>query len=185
MLAWLPDVKRVISPNMNDRSVPVDISLLVIHNISLPPGEFGGNAIEDFFCNRLDCTQHPFFESIQALKVSAHVLIKRNGDIVQFVPFTQRAWHAGVSVFEGRENCNDYSIGIELEGTDDIAYELPQYEALVRVTLDLMKAYPRITPERIVGHNVIAPERKTDPGDSFDWLYYKQRIQQCLNGLAE
>lgn len=176
MIEWLTDACRVISPNMNDRPECVEVSLLVIHNISLPPGEFGGGYIEDFFCNRLAGT-HPYFETIGTLQVSAHVLIERDGKIVQFVPFSKRAWHAGASIFEGHENCNDYSIGIELEGTDDAPYEAAQYAQLVNVTKLLMSAFPAITVERIVGHSDIAPKRKTDPGPSFDWGYYRQQLE--------
>lgn len=175
MAEWLPDARQVISPNTNDRPVGAQVNLLVIHNISLPPGEFGGGFIEDFFCNRLVGT-HPYFESIKNLQVSTHLLIARNGEVTQFVPFNKRAWHAGVSVFEGRDNCNDYSIGIELEGTDELPYEAIQYTQLSKVTKLLMKAFPLITLDRIVGHSEIAPMRKTDPGASFDWAYYRQQL---------
>lgn len=175
VLEWLSDARRVMSPNVNDRPNNTLVSLLVIHNISLPPGEFGGGYIEDFFCNRLVCA-HPYFETISALKVSAHLLIRRDGEVVQFAPFSKRAWHAGVSVFEGRDNCNDYSIGIELEGTDDLPYEAAQYAQLVKVTKLLMSAFPLITLDRIVGHSDIAPQRKTDPGSSFDWAYLRQQL---------
>lgn len=175
VLEWLSDARRVMSPNVNDRPNNTLVSLLVIHNISLPPGEFGGGYIEDFFCNRLACT-HPYFETISALKVSAHLLIRRDGEVVQFAPFSKRAWHAGVSVFDGRDNCNDYSIGIELEGTDDLPYEGAQYAQLVKVTKLLMSAFPLITLDRIVGHSDIAPQRKTDPGSSFDWAYLRQQL---------
>ena len=150
-----------------------EVSLLVVHNISLPPNQFGGPFIEDFFCNQLDCTAHDYFQEIHTLQVSAHLLIRRDGSLVQFVPFNQRAWHAGVSEFEGRDNCNDFSIGIELEGADHIAYEACQYDVLAKVTQALMQSYPAITPSRIVGHNQIAPQRKTDPGESFDWPTYQ------------
>lgn len=176
MIDWVPHVKRVCSPNANDRPENADISLLVIHNISLPPGEFGGRYVEDFFCNQLKCDEHPYFESIQMLEVSAHIFIKRNGEIIQFVPFNKRAWHAGVSMFAGRDNCNDYSIGIELEGTDDMAYEPVQYEQLIKITKIIMNAFPLITLDRIVGHSDIAPQRKTDPGLSFDWCFYRQQL---------
>jgi N-acetyl-anhydromuramoyl-L-alanine amidase len=177
VLEWLNNARRVISPNVNDRPCDASISLLVIHNISLPSGEFGGEYIEDFFCNRLACT-HPYFETISTLKVSAHVLIRRDGEVVQFAPFSKRAWHAGISVFEGRENCNDYSVGIELEGTDDLPYETAQYAQLVKATKLLMSAFPAITLERIVGHSDVAPGRKTDPGSSFDWVYYRQQLMK-------
>lgn len=157
------------SPNANQRPVGYTINLLVIHNISLPPGEFGTGCVQAFFTNQLDSTQHPYFETIAQLKVSAHLFIARDGTTTQFVPFGDRAWHAGASSFHGVENCNDYSIGIELEGCDDIAYTGAQYEALAEVTQQIRNVYPLITPERIVGHNQIAPGRKTDPGEAFDW----------------
>ena len=160
------------SPNTNPRPQGHTVSLLVIHNISLPPGKFGTGCVQAFFTNQLDSAQDPYFQTIAQLKVSAHLFIERNGAITQFVPFDDRAWHAGVSSFHGVENCNDYSIGIELEGCDDIAYTDAQYEALVKVTRQIQIAYPLITPERIVGHNQIAPERKTDPGEAFDWLRF-------------
>lgn len=174
---WCP------SPNFNQRpqiqnSEPSHtiIDMLVVHNISLPPNEFGAHYIEDFFCNQLDCNAHEYFETIKDLQVSSHLLIKRNGDIVQFVPFNERAWHAGLSEFKGKSNCNDFSIGIELEGADHIPYEDDQYQALAQVTQALMDAYPNISRERLVGHSDIAPGRKTDPGPSFDWQKYKQLL---------
>lgn len=168
----LVDAKWCPSPNRNARPTG-EVSLLVVHNISLPPNQFGGHYIEDFFCNQLDCTAHDYFAEIHTLQVSAHLLIRRDGGLVQFVPFNQRAWHAGVSNFEGRENCNDFSIGIELEGADHIPYEPCQYTQLAQVTQLLMQTYSAITPARIVGHNQIAPQRKTDPGESFDWSTYQ------------
>jgi len=168
---WLP------SPNYNERPEET-ISMLVVHNISLPPRQFGGSFIEAFFCNELDCTAHPYFEEIKDLQVSAHLLIKRDGSMVQFVPFNQRAWHAGVSEFEGQSNCNDFSIGIELEGADDVAYTDQQYQGLAQVTQCLLEYYPQITQSRIVGHDQIAPGRKTDPGPSFDWPYFHQLVKE-------
>lgn len=167
---WVP------SPNYSARPMPEDVSLLVVHNISLPPNEFGGGFIEDFFQNRLDGRAHPYFASIEQLQVSAHCLIDRAGALTQFVNLQERAWHAGVSSFEGRENCNDYSIGIELEGADHIAYSPMQYHTLIHLTLALMRAYPLIVPSRILGHNQIAPGRKTDPGPAFDWAYFHQTL---------
>ena len=152
-------------------------SLLVIHGISLPAGEFGGGHIQRLFCNRLDYTAHPSFATLAELRVSAHLLIARNGDLSQFVPFEQAAWHAGESCFDGRDQCNDFSIGIELEGTDEIPYEKPQYEVLAAVAKTLMQSYPLITPTRITGHADIAPGRKTDPGPAFDWRYLWQCMQ--------
>ena len=166
---WLSTAKKIPSPNFDERSDPADISLLVIHNISLPPEQFGGGYIEQFFCNQLDPNTHPYFASICELTVSAHCLITREGELIQFVPFDKRAWHAGVSSFEGRDKCNDYSIGIELEGADTINYTDEQYTTLLKLTQQLTEAYPSITSERITGHSDIAPGRKTDPGEAFDW----------------
>ncbi len=163
---------HVPSPNVDLRPDPDDISLLVIHNISLPPGQFGGGEICALFCNQLDPTQHPFFSEIEGLKVSAHLLIDRQGELTQFVPFHKRAWHAGNSSFSGREQCNDYAIGIELEGTDNTPYTEAQYAMLTDVTALIMQNYPAITSERITGHETISPERKTDPGPAFDWNRY-------------
>lgn len=159
------NARFVASDNYNHRPNS-EISLVVIHNISLPPNEFGGSYIEQFFTNSLNPDLHPFFFKIKELKVSAHLLIKRDGSIVQFVPFDKRAWHAGESSFKGRQNCNDFSIGIELEGTDNLAYEKKQYEALNKAIKAIKLHYP-ITD--VVGHSDIAPGRKTDPGSSFDW----------------
>lgn len=165
----IENVRFVPSPNWNLRPEDVEIDLLVIHNISLPPGEFGGPFIDDFFTNHLDPKMHPYFEEIKSLQVSSHCLINRLGEITQYVNLQHRAWHAGTSSFLGRANCNDYSIGIELEGTDDLPYTEPQYQKLVGLITALQKIYPKITRDRIVGHSTIAPGRKTDPGLSFDW----------------
>lgn len=169
---WLKGVRRVVSPNCNHRPPNTDINLLVIHNISLPPGQYGGDHIERFFTNRLDHSLDPFYKEIEGVEVSSHLLIKRTGEVVQFVSFEERAWHAGLSAFQSRENCNDFSIGIELEGEDDVPYTDAQYEVLVCVTRCLMRAYPGIASDRIVGHQDIAPGRKTDPGAAFDWDGY-------------
>lgn len=173
---WLCGARRVPSPNCEPRPDSCAPELLVIHNISLPPGQFGGTAIEALFCNCLDWDAHPFYDEIRGLRVSAHLLIRRDGEVVQFVSFDERAWHAGQSCFEGRENCNDFSIGIELEGTDHDPYTAEQYGALVAVTRGLLAAYAGLTPARIVGHADIAPGRKTDPGPAFDW----QRLREGL-----
>ena len=170
---WLSTAKQRLSPNHDERPKNTEISLLVIHHISLPPGKFGGHAIEDFFMNRLDITQDPYFEIIQPLKVSSHLLIRRAGELIQFVPFVKRAWHAGESSFAGKEHCNDFSIGIELEGTDDKPYETVQYTQLAKIIVLLKQRYPNITDERVVGHVDIAPGRKTDPGSAFDWQYLR------------
>lgn len=164
------------SPNANLRPQGQSVSLLVIHNISLPPGQFGTGCVQAFFTNQLDTSLAPYFHTIAELQVSAHLFIERDGAVTQFVPFGARAWHAGASSFDGIANCNDYSIGIELEGCDDIAYTDAQYDALARVTRQILAAYPLITPERIVGHNQIAPERKTDPGAAFNWNRFHQLL---------
>lgn len=169
---WLCEARRVPSPNCDERPAADDISLLVIHNISLPPGEFGGPHVDELFCNRLDPDAHPYFAGICQLRVSAHLLIRRDGGLVQYVPFHLRAWHAGQSSFEGRARCNDFSIGIELEGTDDLPFTDAQYGALARATRALLSHYPGLDRSRIRGHSDIAPGRKTDPGPSFDWGRY-------------
>lgn len=174
---WLADAKRVPSPNYNARPSDSAIDLLVIHNISLPPGQFGGPWIDALFQNRLDPSAHPFFARVAALRVSSHLLIRRHGDIVQYVPFQARAWHAGASVFNGRENCNDFSIGIELEGCDNSPFEEAQYHCLARVTQTIRTAYPGITADRIAGHSEIAPGRKTDPGSHFDWQRFLASLE--------
>lgn len=167
---WCP------SPNFGPRPEGASISLLVVHNISLPPGQFGGNAIERFFCNQLDACEHPYFEAIAGMKVSSHLLIHRDGAPVQFVSLLDRAWHAGRSCFRGEEECNDFSIGIELEGADDIPYTDAQYQTLVDLSRLIMTAWPEITMERITGHSDIAPGRKTDPGPAFDWPRFRQML---------
>ena len=163
------------SPNFSDR-VNEEISLLVIHNISLPPGQFGNNFVDQFFTNKLDPQKDPYFEEIYEMTVSSHLFIDREGLITQFVPFDKAAWHAGVSEFKGRDNCNEFSIGIELEGTDDLEYPPNQYKTLIEATKALMEAYPNLVVDNIVGHRDIAPGRKTDPGDSFDWELYKSSL---------
>ncbi len=172
----LTDTPYIASPNFDARPDAKDISLLVIHGISLPPGKFGGPGIEQLFCNRLDPQEHPYYSEIAALRVSSHVVIRRDGSLQQFVPFQLRAWHAGVSSYAGRERCNDYAIGVELEGTDEQPYTDQQYSALAALTQCLQQAYPAITPERIVGHSDVAPGRKTDPGESFDWGLYRNML---------
>ncbi|MEX2367342.1 MAG: 1,6-anhydro-N-acetylmuramyl-L-alanine amidase AmpD [Pseudohongiellaceae bacterium] len=168
---------QIPSPNQSRRPDGEQPSLLVIHNISLPPGEFGGPFIHDLFCNTLDCSQHEFFREIGDLRVSAHLLIRRDGWLVQYVPFNRQAWHAGASCFQGRECCNEFSLGIELEGTDAGPFTDRQYRVLAAVTKVLMHTYPLLTPDRIVGHSDIAPGRKTDPGPGFDWNQYRRSIQ--------
>lgn len=172
----LSNVQYVPSPNQSDRPPGTDIDLLVIHNISLPPGEFGTDCVEQLFCNTLDCTTHPFFKSLVDLKVSSHLLIDRLGTVTQFVPFHRKAWHAGESRYEDRSNCNDFSIGIEMEGTDEEAFTDEQYSQLASVSRTIIEAYPALTKEHIVGHSDIAPGRKTDPGPHFDWQRFKGMI---------
>lgn len=177
---WLAEAFRLPSPNFDNRADANDISLIVIHCISLPPGEFGHDFIDQLFCNRLRPGDHPYFESIHHLRVSAHLLIKRAGEITQYVAFDKRAWHAGVSSYQGRERCNEFSIGIELEGADDIPYTDAQYRQLAAAIAALLKAYPTLSKRHIVGHRDIAPERKTDPGPAFDWA----RLRRLLNEAA-
>ncbi len=175
---WLEQdsaISRKPSPNFNERPDPEDISLLVIHNISLPPGQFGTPYICDLFLNQLDLDANPWFECLEGLKVSAHFLIDRTGHITQFVSGDARAWHAGVSSFEGREQCNDFSIGVELEGTDHEPYTDAQYAVLNRLTQCLSARY-RLRAVR--GHHHIAPERKTDPGESFDWVRFSKAVNR-------
>lgn len=175
---WLQHIKHILSPNCDARPSGMNVDLLVIHNISLPPGKFGGGYIEQLFTNQLEATAHPYFATILPLKASSHVLIDRKGQLTQFVSFDQRAWHAGVSEFQGRNACNDFSIGVELEGTDNTAYTEEQYQALAGLAGLLMQQYPGITLDRMTGHSDIAPGRKTDPGDAFDWHYFKKLLQQ-------
>jgi AmpD protein len=158
------------SPNQDERPPGVEPDLVIIHGISLPPGEYGGPYIEALFTNSLDPDEHPFFREIEGLRVASHLLIRRDGEVVQFVPFERRAWHAGESTFRGQSCCNDFSIGIELEGTDDTPYTDAQYEQLVPVLRVIMQAYPKISPRRLAGHCDISPGRKSDPGPAFDWL---------------
>jgi N-acetyl-anhydromuramoyl-L-alanine amidase len=165
---WVVEARHCPSPNFSQRPLGAQVDLLVIHNISLPPGEFGGPYIDDLFCNRLDPRTHPYFAEIADLEVSSHFLIRRDGELVQYVPCDQRAWHAGRSCWRGRENCNDFSIGIELEGTDNEPYTSSQY-ARLNMLLGLLREHYGIPPEAIAGHDQIAPGRKTDPGPAFDW----------------
>jgi AmpD protein len=165
------------SDNRDERPANIDIDLLVLHSISLPPGEFGGDWIDDLFMNRLDANAHPYFKEISNLKVSCHLLIRRDGCQVQYVPLQDRAWHAGISNYCGRERCNDFSIGIELEGSDDQPFTDAQYSSLVNATKQIMAIYPHITQQRITSHAAIAPGRKTDPGPMFDWQKYYRLLQ--------
>lgn len=166
---WLAGALARPSPNCNDRPREDDIGLVVIHGITVPPGRFGTGLVEALFLNTLDLTLHPALADLEGVRVSAHLFIDRGGALTQFVPFHRRAWHAGVSSFGGRENCNDFAIGIELEGIDDSPYEDAQYERLTGVLRALFLRYPQLSPSRVVGHAEIAPGRKTDPGPAFDW----------------
>ena len=165
---WCAGVRHCPSAHCNERPQG-EISLLVLHNISLPPGQFGTGKVQEFFTSGLNASEHAYFSGIVDMRVSAHFFIERDGQISQFVSCLQRAWHAGVSSFAGRDNCNDFSLGIELEGTDDLPYSEAQYDALVPLVQQLLAAYPALSVERICGHSDIAPGRKTDPGPAFDW----------------
>jgi AmpD protein len=161
------------SPNFGPRPAAQAITLALIHSISLPPGQYGGDAIERLFTNRLDWEAHPYFQSIRGLQVSAHFLVRRDGTVLQFVSCDQRAWHAGQSCFQGRPNCNDYSIGIELEGLEGETFEAPQYASLTALLKSLAKSYPI---EHVAGHEHVAPERKQDPGAGFDWARLEREL---------
>jgi AmpD protein len=173
---WLHEARRAPSPNRDERPADVVVDLLVIHGISLPPGDFGGPWIDDLFGNRLDPHAHPYFREIAHRRVSAHLLIRRDGELIQYVNLDERAWHAGASSFAGRPKCNDFSIGIELEGADRIPYEDVQYLVLARTTKEIQARFPAIRPERIVGHSDVAPGRKTDPGSAFEWRRFRRLI---------
>jgi AmpD protein len=166
---WFSGVRRVASPNFDGRPPRTPVNLLVIHNISLPPNEYGGAGVEQLFTNMLDCDAHPYYAQLRGVKVSSHFYIRRSGEIVQFVSCTSRGWHAGVSLWRGRTRCNDFAIGIELEGSDFEPFTDVQYRRLMYLTRRLKRAYPI---QDIVGHSDIAPGRKTDPGPFFDWKRY-------------
>ncbi|RDH81481.1 MAG: 1,6-anhydro-N-acetylmuramyl-L-alanine amidase AmpD [endosymbiont of Galathealinum brachiosum] len=174
----LEDTTQIPSCNFDDRPDKTSISLIVVHNISLPPGQYGGPYISQLFTNQLDKEEHPYFADIYQLKVSSHLLIRRDGEIIQYVPFNKRAWHAGASTYCGKECCNDFSIGIELEGADEEPYEDIQYEKLAELILELRQNYPDINKNAITGHSDIAPGRKTDPGPAFNWDHLQQLITQ-------
>jgi AmpD protein len=183
---WLEGAVRCESPNSDERSDPDDISLLVIHNISLPPGEFGGDQVRQLFTNCLDCSADARLADLAGVHVSAHLFIDRHGALTQFVTFDRRAWHAGQSSYRGRAGCNDYSIGIELEGTDHVPYEDAQYAALAEVTTALIDHYARLSLDAVVGHQEIAPERKSDPGPAFDWRrFYRECYGRRARGIGE
>jgi len=175
----LARARQIVSPNQDARPRDAQVGLLVIHNISLPPGCFRGSAIAKLFTNTLDHDSHESFAALRGLRVSAHFLIRRGGTLLQFVACDRRAWHAGVSSWAGQERCNDFSIGIELEGTDELSYSAPQYRQLVRLTREIQKRYPI---SDIVGHCEIAPGRKTDPGPAFDWAAYRAAVERPSKG---
>ena len=166
---WLRRARSARSPNFGPRPESMQVDLVVLHSISLPPGEYGGDAIERLFANELDWNTHPYFEKIRGLTVSSHFLIRRDGELVQFVSCDDRAWHAGASHWAGRDDCNDFSVGIELEGADDVPYTDVQYEALATLIKALRRAYPKLRRTDVVGHSHVSPGRKTDPGPAFDW----------------
>ncbi|HEX5793492.1 MAG TPA: 1,6-anhydro-N-acetylmuramyl-L-alanine amidase AmpD [Rheinheimera sp.] len=188
MTATMPGITQRFSPHCDDRPDDEAVSLLVVHNISLPAGEFAPvpqhSFVDALFMGTLDCSAHASFASLAGVRVSAHCVIWRDGSIFQYVPFAKRAWHAGVSRFAGRERCNDFSIGIELEGTDNLPYTDQQYHSLISLTQFIMQQYPAITPQRIVGHCDIAPGRKTDPGTAFDWMRYRNDIKSAIKEFS-
>jgi AmpD protein len=177
----LPQAAQRNSPNQDARPPGTTVSLLVIHNISLPPGEYGGRWLDDLFHNRLNPEAHPYFRTIDGITVSPHLLIRRGGELIQYVPLQQRAWHAGPSSFQGCEQCNDFSIGIELEGCDDTPYTEQQYQTLAATTRQIMAKFPAITTDRIKGHSDIAPGRKSDPGGAFDWEHYFELLREQVS----
>lgn len=176
----LTGISHAFSPNFDDRPDSDDISLLVIHCISLPPNEFGGRDIDRLFCNKLNPDDHPYFQEIHHLRVSSHLLIRRDGEIVQYVPFDKRAWHAGISQYKDRDRCNDFSIGIELEGAETFPYTEFQYRQLAQVIKCLFEHYPRLSQKTITGHCDIAPGRKTDPGPLFDWEKFFRLLEDTI-----
>ncbi|NJN51839.1 MAG: 1,6-anhydro-N-acetylmuramyl-L-alanine amidase AmpD [Gammaproteobacteria bacterium] len=177
---WLDGARRVPSPNFDERPLGCDIELLVVHAISLPPGEFGGPQVEQLFANCLDCTADSRLADLADVRVSSHLFVDRTGAITQFVPFDRRAWHAGLSSHRGRQGCNDFAIGIELEGADAVAFEDRQYRVLADVVATLMRRYPRLTLANIVGHSDVAPLRKSDPGHVFDWATLVRLVLERL-----
>ena len=176
--------RQVLSPHFDERPGGVLPELIVVHGISLPPGEFGGPWIDRLFTGTLPADAHPFFPRIAAQSVSAHALIRRDGQIVQYVPFSQRAWHAGQSAYRGRTSCNDFSVGVELEGTDETPYTPAQYHGLAALTAALLATYPSLSADAIAGHSEVAPGRKTDPGPSFDWMHFRGLLDQLRWGAS-
>ena len=173
---WLSGIRRVPSENCDQRPLKTEVELVVLHAISLPPEKFGGNYIEDFFTNSLDWSADSYFNGLRDLKVSSHLFVDRAGHVTQFVELDKRAWHAGKSYWKGREACNDFSIGIELEGCDSLPFEAVQYDSLVGLLIRVFAIYPSLKIDSIVGHNEIAPDRKTDPGPLFDWELLRKKI---------
>ncbi len=169
--------RQIASPNFDPRPAGVAADLIVVHGISLPPGEFGGPWIERLFTNTLPPEVHPYFAEVGEMRVSAHLVVSRDGSVTQYVSFKDRAWHAGKSAYRGREACNDFSVGVELEGTDDLPYEQAQYQSLAKAVASLCAAYPDLSPDRLAGHSDIAPGRKTDPGPAFDWPHAHRLIK--------
>jgi AmpD protein len=180
----LAGVRQVLSPHFDARPASVLPTLLVVHGISLPPGEFGGPWIERLFTGTLAPAAHPFFRELEGLIVSAHALIRRDGQIVQFVPFGARAWHAGPSAYRARAGCNDFSIGVELEGTDETPYTEAQYHSLASLAAALIAAYPSLAASEIVGHSDIAPGRKSDPGPAFEWARFRALLAEGISAPA-
>ncbi len=176
----LAGARQVLSPHFDERPAGTAPELLVVHGISLPPGEFGGPWIDRLFTGTLPWDAHPYFKEIEGLRASAHALIRRDGQIVQYVPFGQRAWHAGKSEYRGRPACNDFSIGVELEGADDTPYTDAQYRELAALAAALLKAYPSLSGQAIAGHSDIAPGRKTDPGPAFDWPRFRALLAEGM-----
>lgn len=173
---WIAAARRVLSPNCDSRPPRTEISLLVLHSISLPRGEYGGDAIERLFCNRLDPAMHPSFADLAGLRVSSHFLIRRGGELLQFVPLQARAWHAGASRWRGRERCNDFSVGVELEGVDDGRFAAAQYERLAALVGKLQAVLPL---REVAAHSDVAPGRKSDPGTHFDWARFLQQLARA------
>jgi N-acetyl-anhydromuramoyl-L-alanine amidase len=177
--------RQIASPNRDLRPPGVEADLIVVHGISLPPGEYGGAWIDRLFTNTLPAEAHPYFAEVCSLRVSSHLVVGRDGAVTQYVKFTERAWHAGKSIYQGREACNDFSVGIELEGTDTTPYEAAQYHALAEVVAALCTAYPRLSPDRLAGHNDISPGRKTDPGPAFDWPRARRLIAAAASACGK
>jgi N-acetyl-anhydromuramoyl-L-alanine amidase len=177
--------RQIASPNHDSRPSGVEADLIVVHGISLPPGEYGGAWIDRLFTNTLPADVHPYFAEVCSLRVSSHVVVSREGAVTQYVKFSERAWHAGKSIYQGREACNDFSVGIELEGTDTTPYEAVQYSALAEVVAALCAAYPRLSTDRLVGHSDISPGRKTDPGPAFDWPHARRLIAAAASACGK